>query len=71
MNLLKFISDLREERQRVDGAIKGLEQLQGARRDRGVVVLDSFDGQGAAPKRRGRPPGSKNKPKENASGFSI
>ncbi len=72
MDLAKMISELRAERTQVEEAIMALERLaqgQGKRRGRppawvsamriGIEEVPAPDG----PKRRGRPPGSKNKPK--------
>jgi hypothetical protein len=49
MDITKIIAALREERERVDAAIMSIERL--------VKVKDG------SIKKRGRPPGSKNKPK--------
>jgi hypothetical protein len=61
MDILKMLSDLRQEREQIGEAIIALERLaqgQGKRRGRPpawMVVLRD------APKRRGRPLGSKNR----------
>jgi len=62
MDVLKMLSDLRQEREQIEEAIITLERLargQGKRRGRPPAWM-------AALKRRGRPPGSKNRPKEAA-----
>ena len=62
MDVLKMLTDLRQEREQIEEAIMTLERLargRGKRRGRPPAWL-------AALKRRGRPPGSKNKPKEAA-----
>jgi len=62
MDVLKMLSDLRQEREQIEEAIMTLERLargQGKRRGRPPAWM-------AALKRRGRPPGSKNRPKEAA-----
>ena len=59
MNLLKMLADLRLERAHIDEVILTLERLacgRGRRRGRPPAWM-------TAVKRRGRPPGSKNKPK--------
>jgi hypothetical protein len=63
MDVLKMLADLRGERQHLDEAILVLERLaQGGRRRRGRPPAWMT----TTIKRRGRPPGSKNKPKEDA-----
>ena len=63
MDILRMIIELREQRAQMDQAILALERLaQGQRRRRGrppIWMTAAKD----TPKRRGRPPGSKNKPK--------
>jgi DNA invertase Pin-like site-specific DNA recombinase len=57
MDVLKMLSDLRQEREQIEEAIVTLERLargRGRRRGRPPAWM-------AAIKRRGRPPGSKNK----------
>jgi hypothetical protein len=62
MDVLKMLSDLRQEREQIEEAIVTLERLaQGRSRRRGRPPAWM-----SALKRRGRPPGSKNKGKENA-----
>jgi hypothetical protein len=63
MDIAKVIADLRARRQAIDSAIASLENLallNGVTRNRSNVSALSM------PKRRGRPPGSRNKPKEIA-----
>jgi len=62
MDVLKMLSDLRQEREQIEEAIVTLERLaQGRSRRRGRPPAWM-----SALKRRGRPPGSsKNKGKEN------
>lgn len=60
-----MLADLRQERARVDEAIVALERLalgHGKRRGRPPAWMTAA----AEPKRRGRPAGSKNKPKETS-----
>ena len=62
MDVLKMLSDLRQEREQIEEAIMTLERLargRGRRRGRPPAWL-------AAIKKRGRPPGSKNRSKEAA-----
>ena len=61
MDVLKMLTDLRQEREQIEEAIVTLERLargRGRRRGRPPAWL-------AAIKKRGRPPGSKNR-KESA-----
>jgi hypothetical protein len=61
MDILKMLSDLRQEREQIDEAIIALERLArglGKRRGRPPAWMAA---QKNSPKRRGRPPGSKNK----------
>ena len=55
MDLEKLLTDLRHERERVHAAIAAIERLTKVQ-----------TGSGSPIKRRGRPLGSKNKPKESA-----
>jgi hypothetical protein len=62
MDVLKMLAELRQEREQIEEAILTLERLargRGRRRGRPPAWM-------AAIKRRGRPPGSKNKAKEGA-----
>jgi len=62
MDVLKMLSDLRQEREQIEEAIVTLERLargRGRRRGRPPAWMTAI-------KRRGRPPGSKNKIKESA-----
>jgi hypothetical protein len=62
MDVLKMLADLRQERQQIEEAILTLERLaqgRGRRRGRPPAWMATI-------KRRGRPPGSKNKTKEPA-----
>jgi hypothetical protein len=64
MDILKMLTDLREQRDQIDQAIIMLERIaagQSKRRGRPPAWLAS------AAKRRGRPPGSKNKVKAQSS----
>ena len=73
MDLVKVLAELRQEQQQIDEAITTLERLAiargGSRRGRKPAWMKGSPGstkpdtiQAAAPKRRGRPAGSKNKP---------
>ena len=68
MDLTKMLVELREERAQIEEAILILERLargRGKRRGRPPLWMTEGNGNGEnAVKRRGRPPGSKNKPKE-------
>ena len=60
MDVNKMLADLRQEREQIEEAILSLERLargRGRRRGRPPAWLSQIE----APKRRGRPPGSKNK----------
>jgi len=64
MDILKMLAGLRQERARVEEAIIVLQRLslgQGKRRGRPPAWMAVAKAD--APKRRGRPLGSKNKPK--------
>jgi len=64
MDLAKIIAELQQEREQMDVAIMSLQRLaagSGARRGRPPAWMAALKSD--APKRRGRPPGSKNKPK--------
>ena len=60
MDILKMLGELRQEREQVNEAILAIERLTFGSRKR----EDRPPAGMATPKRRGRPPGSKNKPKE-------
>jgi hypothetical protein len=65
MDLNKMLAELRAERDQIEEAIIALGRLSlGAkRRGRPPLWMTQMKGvEGAEPKRRGRPPGSKNKP---------
>jgi hypothetical protein len=58
MNVTKILVDLRQEREQIDEAILRMEQLarsRGRRRGRPPAWMAN------PPRKRGRPPGSKNK----------
>ena len=62
MDVLKMLADLRQEREQIEEAIITMERLargRGRRRGRPPTWMSVI-------KRRGRPPGSKNKNKEAA-----
>ena len=62
MDVSKILAELRAEREQIEEAILSLERLargRGRRRGRPPAWLAA--GEQQAPKRRGRPPGSKNK----------
>lgn len=69
MDVTKMLAELRQEREQIEEAIVILERLargRGKRRGRPPLWMT-----GTAPvKRRGRPPGSKNKPKEEKAAAS-
>ena len=61
MDVAKMLAELRQEREHIEEAILSLERIargRGRRRGRPPAWL-------AEVKKRGRPPGSKNKPKDN------
>jgi hypothetical protein len=61
MDLTEMLAELRAERQQIEQAIIILERLargRGKRRGRPPLWMSSPD---ATPRRRGRPPGSKNR----------
>jgi hypothetical protein len=62
MDVSKILAELKAERAQIEEAILSLERLargRGRRRGRPPAWLSA--GEEPAPKRRGRPPGSKNK----------
>jgi len=63
MDVNKMLTELRQEREQIEEAIIILERLargRGKRRGRPPLWMS----QAAPVKRRGRPPGSKNRPKD-------
>lgn len=62
MDVSKILAELREEREQVEEAILTLERLVRARGHRRGRPPAWLAGEQQQPKRRGRPPGSKNKP---------
>jgi len=61
-----MIDELRAERDHIDEAIAVIQRLslrQGKRRGRPPAWMAAVRGEDGVVKRRGRPPGSKNKPK--------
>jgi hypothetical protein len=65
MDVAKMIADLRQEREQVEEAIVVLERLasgRGKRRGRPPAWMTTLN----TTKKRGRPPGSKNQPKNEA-----
>jgi hypothetical protein len=68
MDILKMLADLRDEREQIEQAIVVIERLavgRGKRLGRPPAWMAAMKD---TPKRRGRPPGSKNKPKDGAEG---
>jgi hypothetical protein len=64
MDVAKMLAELRQEREQIEEAILILERLargRGKRRGRPPLWMSNTP---MPAKRRGRPPGSKNKPKE-------
>ena len=67
MDINKMLSELRLEREHIEEAIMTLERLargRGRRRGRPPAWMTTL-------KRRGRPPGSKNKPKNEPKGSAA
>jgi hypothetical protein len=61
MDVLKMLAELREDRAQIEEAIMAIERLaSGGRKRRGRPP--AWMSATSAPKRTGRPPGSKNKP---------
>jgi hypothetical protein len=60
MDVAKILAELRQERQQIEEAILSLERLARGR-TRGRGRPPAWMASITAPKRRGRPPGSKNK----------
>jgi hypothetical protein len=66
MDVLKMLAELQQERAQIEEAILALERLaSGGKKRRGRPP--AWMSAASAPKRRGLPPGSKNRPKENPS----
>jgi len=79
MDIPKILAELKAERAQIEEAILSLERLalgrkRGPGRPRSTVNITGmtepeanaeFASSGSGPKRRGRPPGSKNKPRPN------
>jgi hypothetical protein len=69
MDVTKIIAELRQEQEQIDHAIMALQLMgrgQGKRRGRPPKWLSEQTAE--APKRRGRPAGSKNRPKVETEG---
>ena len=60
MDVSKILAELKAEREQIEEAIQSLERLARGR-GRGPGRPPNWMADVAAPKRRGRPPGSKNK----------
>lgn len=58
MDVTRILAELKAERKQIDEAIVAVERLI---RSRAEGQRTSLDGLGIVPRRRGRPPGSKNK----------
>jgi len=64
-----MLAELRQERSQIEEAIIGLERVgagRGKRRGRAPAWMAAAN-EATGPKRRGRPPGGKNTPKESSS----
>jgi len=64
MDVSKILAELKAEREQIEEAILSLERLargRGRRRGRPPAWMSAASSEGETPKRRGRPPGSKNK----------
>lgn len=71
MDVTQILAELKAEREQIENAILTLERLaqgRGKKRGRPPAWLAATPAPAAMPKRRGRPPGSKNKvrPAENS-----
>ena len=69
MEIMTMLAELRQERLQIEEAILVLERLaqgRGRRRGRPPAWMKAQSTSGVGPKRRGRPPGSKNRPKAEA-----
>ena len=67
MDVVKILAELRQEREQIEEAIVSLERLargRGKRRGRPPAWLKQATEVVEPPKKRGRPAGSKSKPKE-------
>jgi hypothetical protein len=72
MDVTKILADLRQEREQIEQAILSLEMLaRGRGRKRGRPPAWMSEMTAKAPKRRGRPVGSKNKTSATASGAAT
>jgi hypothetical protein len=70
MDVSKILAELQEERAQIEEAILSLEKLargRGTRRGRPPSWMSETE----TPKRRGRPPGSKNKPAPAVAGAGV
>jgi hypothetical protein len=67
MDVAKILAELRQERQQIEEAILSLERLARGR-TRGRGRPPAWMASITAPKRRGRPPGSKNKTSSTGQG---
>ena len=71
MDVAKILAELREERQQIEEAILSLERLARGR-NRRPGRPPAWMAEASKPRKRGRPPGSKNKaPKVQAAGVSL
>jgi hypothetical protein len=61
MDVAKILAELKEERQQIEEAILSLERLARGRVKRPGRPPAWMSSEATLPKRRGRPPGSKNK----------
>jgi hypothetical protein len=69
MDVAKILAELRSEREQIEEAILSLERLargRGNRRGRPPSWMSATTTEMPLPRRRGRPPGSKNKNKSAA-----
>jgi hypothetical protein len=61
MDLTKILSEMREEHNRLSEAILAFERLRQAHSKRSISLPLSGQTEASAPRKRGRPKGSKNK----------
>ncbi len=61
LDVAKILEDLKQEKEQLEQAIATLERLAQGRAPRRGRPPSWMAAEGAVPKRRGRPPGSKNK----------